>query len=133
MVDQRDDRLGAQHPVGDLSEPVLDRLASAPPESDFLEHLEGQQTGAKPVVEIVVGVGHLVRDVGRLRLDRISTVAILGDALGIALEHDITVYDASYVAASRLVDAPLITSDERLIAKLGDLRGQVIHFADGAD
>ena len=43
------------------------------------------------------------------------------EAFRSAREHDITFYDASFVALSRLLDASFITADKRLFAKVKSL------------
>jgi predicted nucleic acid-binding protein len=43
------------------------------------------------------------------------------EAFRIAREHDITFYDASFVALSHLLDASFITADEKLLAKVKTL------------
>ena len=43
---------------------------------------------------------------------------ILPTAFDIALQEGITVYDASYLALARLIDAPLVTADKRLFNRL---------------
>ncbi len=41
-------------------------------------------------------------------------------AVEISLMHGVTIYDASYVALAKLLDAPLYTADEKLLRKMGD-------------
>lgn len=48
----------------------------------------------------------------------ISSTDLVHDALDLALEFDLTAYDASYVALSEELDLPLVTADEKLIRKL---------------
>lgn len=52
-----------------------------------------------------------------LALEKLDTDLILADALDLALQHGVTVYDACYLASARLTHAPLITADDRLIRK----------------
>ena len=61
-----------------------------------------------------------LRRLDDLALDCVPTAHILHPALRLALRHGITVYDATYVATARLVRAPLVTADERLIRAIGD-------------
>ena len=61
--------------------------------------------------------GHL-RDLASLGLTMISAQVIAEEALAIALKHQITAYDACYVAASKQTQFPLITADEKLARKL---------------
>ena len=43
---------------------------------------------------------------------------LIYDAIKIAFENDITIYDALYVSLSKSLEAPLITYDEMLLKKL---------------
>lgn len=56
-----------------------------------------------------------------LGLVKLETDLFLEKAFGIAVAHEISVYDACYMAASKHVCAPLITADERLIKKLAKI------------
>lgn len=56
-----------------------------------------------------------------LGLVKLETELFLEDAFGIAVAHEISVYDACYVAASMHVSATLVTADERLVAKLAKI------------
>jgi len=51
-------------------------------------------------------------------------------ALGIAMECGISVYDASYVAAASLVQAPLITADLRLVHCMTNAPYSVVALRD---
>jgi predicted nucleic acid-binding protein len=42
---------------------------------------------------------------------------LIYDAIQIAFENDITIYDALYVSLSNILEAPLITYDEILLKK----------------
>lgn len=55
-----------------------------------------------------------LRDLASLGLTVIPAQGIADEALGIALKHKITAYDACYVAAASLLKLPLITADEKL-------------------
>ncbi len=59
-----------------------------------------------------------LRDLTSLGLTVIPAQAIAEETLEIALKHRITAYDACYVAASKQTKLPLITADEKLVAKL---------------
>ncbi len=60
-----------------------------------------------------------------LSLDSIAAATLVPEAMKIALAHSISVYDACYVAAADLVEAPLVTADERLIKRLEGTKHQV--------
>jgi predicted nucleic acid-binding protein len=59
-----------------------------------------------------------VADLHALALVTISTADLIEPALDLALTHDITAYDASYVALAQQLDLPLITADAPLARKL---------------
>ena len=52
------------------------------------------------------------------KLLRWSSASVVNDALMVALAHDLSVYDATYVVASAQLGVPLITADARLVRKL---------------
>lgn len=54
----------------------------------------------------------------RLPLVRVPTAALVADAVAIALDHEITAYDASYLALAERGRAKLVTADERLLRRL---------------
>ncbi len=52
------------------------------------------------------------------------------EAINIAIEKDVTIYDASYVALSKILRAKMYTADEKLIKKLGsEYQGSVLHIS----
>jgi predicted nucleic acid-binding protein len=51
-------------------------------------------------------------------LSRTPTFALAADALGIALAHAVTAYDACYVALAQRLGVPLVTPDQKLQNKL---------------
>jgi predicted nucleic acid-binding protein len=56
--------------------------------------------------------------IDRLPLVVLGLKSLVLDAATIAIRHDITVYDACYVAAAVHCGAPLVTADAKLVAKL---------------
>jgi len=54
-------------------------------------------------------------DLGRLALRVVSTAELMDDALLLAVEHDITAYDACYAVLASRLELPLITADEKLV------------------
>ncbi len=57
-----------------------------------------------------------IKSLYELEIDIIvPTRDVITKALELAIEHDITVYDAVYVSLAELLDARLVTSDEKLI------------------
>lgn len=61
-----------------------------------------------------------------LALDRLDVALVMEDALPLALAHDISVYDACYVATARYCQVPLLTADERLARKVDDQAAEVL-------
>ena len=53
-----------------------------------------------------------------LRIALTSTKELAPETLALAIEHDISAYDASYVALARSLGCELITADQRLVNKL---------------
>ena len=68
-VDQRDDRLRAQHRRARAGVALARLAVRLAPQRHLVERGELEQAGAQPVVEVVVGVGDLVGAVGHLRLE----------------------------------------------------------------
>ncbi|HEV2296676.1 MAG TPA: type II toxin-antitoxin system VapC family toxin [Tepidisphaeraceae bacterium] len=54
-----------------------------------------------------------------LTLHATPTAELFEDALAIALDREISVYDASYVQLARARGVPLVTADEALVRKVG--------------
>ena len=71
-----------------------------------------------------------VQQLGQLALLASPTEALTSDALDIALAHDITAYDAAYVALAQQLDLPLITADARLARSLADTAHDVRWLGD---
>ncbi|MDY0003294.1 MAG: type II toxin-antitoxin system VapC family toxin [Polyangia bacterium] len=61
-----------------------------------------------------------------LALDRLDILPLMPDAMRLALEHDISVYDATYAAAARACGVPLLTADERLAKRLAGSDVEVV-------
>ena len=58
--------------------------------------------------------------VSALRLDIRPLAPLIAPALGIALERELSAYDACYVALAEAEQAPLVTADRRLAAAVPD-------------
>ena len=58
-----------------------------------------------------------IADLENVDLDRYPTLPLMGRAY--QLRHDVTAYDASYVALAELLDCELLTGDRRLAGASG--------------
>lgn len=65
-------------------------------------------------------------DLRALALRSVSTADLISPALELALQHEITAYDACYLALSKQIQLPLITADQRLIRKISDSGVEVL-------
>ena len=65
-----------------------------------------------------------------LQLETITTERLLAGAFDLAVTHEMTVYDACYVALAAMLELPLLTADERLFNKLKDQKYDIRHLAD---
>ncbi|MGK7902375.1 MAG: type II toxin-antitoxin system VapC family toxin [Hormoscilla sp.] len=65
-----------------------------------------------------------------LPLRVVSNADLMADAVSISLTHGIYVYDASYVALSEHVNAPLLTLDQRLVNTLAATSYDLRLFSD---
>lgn len=72
----------------------------------------------------------MVEQLAQLALLSSPTEAIMSDALDLALAHDITAYDASYVALAGQLALPLITADQRLVRSLAGTEHDVRWLGD---
>jgi len=57
----------------------------------------------------------------KLELELVDFPDIFESAVGLAFSQGITIYDAAYVAVSQTQHIPLITADDKLMAKVKDL------------
>jgi predicted nucleic acid-binding protein len=60
-----------------------------------------------------------------LPLKSITMSSLAEEALAIALAHNITAYDASYVALSKRLNLATVTADEKLVLALSDAPYQI--------
>ena len=66
----------------------------------------------------------------QLPLHIASTASVAEDALTLAIAHEITAYDAAYVALSERLSLPLVTADERLVRRLAGTGPDVRFLGD---
>jgi len=59
-----------------------------------------------------------VADLTRLPLQTVSTADLAETALTLAVAHEISAYDAAYVALAQRLSLPLVTADETLVRHL---------------
>ena len=60
----------------------------------------------------------------------IDPLVILEAAFDLSCAHDISVYDAMYVAACRLLSIPFVTADKKLIGKIPADQAKLIWLGD---
>ncbi len=73
---------------------------------------------------------HAMRYLRALAFPTTSTAELVEDALSIAFIHDLTAYDAVYVALAAQKGIPLLTADARLVQKLQGSRYDLISIED---
>ena len=69
------------------------------------------------VLDETLAVEH-ARSVGALRLRPTPAQQLATTALALAVKHNISAYDATYVALAQSLACDLVTADERLVNKL---------------
>lgn len=67
-------------------------------------------------------------DLKMMELAAVPTSQLMERALEIACAHDITAYDACYIALAELRAVPLITADDRLAAKVAGGGFEIINL-----
>jgi predicted nucleic acid-binding protein len=60
----------------------------------------------------------------------VSTADLMADAVNIAINHNISAYDACYVALSKQVNAILLTLDAKLVRVLNNSSNNICSFND---
>lgn len=71
-------------------------------------------------------VREIIREITAMPINVWSGLHLLESAAILALTHGITVYDATYLALSDLLDVPLVTADERLVIRAGGPNDRLI-------
>lgn len=66
-------------------------------------------------------------DLMQLNLAAVDTENLLAAAFDLAVEFDLTVYDASYVALASLLELPLLTAEKQLVNKMNG-KGHDVRF-----
>lgn len=57
----------------------------------------------------------------KLELELVDFSEVFEPAIELAFSHDITIYDAAYIAVSQKLHIPLLTADYKLLDKIKDL------------
>lgn len=73
-----------------------------------------------------------VADLQALRLRTVSTADLLPAAFALAVQQEITAYDACYASLAQQLALPLVTADLTLARKLAGIAGTVCTLADVA-
>lgn len=81
---------------------------------EVLQALRGLERGA---VVTSARAAHAVDDLGRARITRVPAHLLTPRAW--ALRHNLSAYDAAYVALAERLRCPLLTADRRLAAGVG--------------
>jgi predicted nucleic acid-binding protein len=113
---------------------VVDALTLVEGSDELMGYLQSQQLHAPPLIdyELVNALRGMVRggvisearardaieDFDELPLNRWPAGALL-QLRALELRHNLTAYDASYVALAEVLHCPLITRDERLARATG--------------
>lgn len=128
-------KLFVEEELSGRAEALFERLATSEESRLYVPDVFFAEC-ANVLWKYVVRFGYASREARRslshlyaLRLTRVDLCEIVPAALQIALTHSVTVYDACYAATARLVDAPLVTADERLVKRFADTPYRVSSLA----
>jgi predicted nucleic acid-binding protein len=66
-----------------------------------------------------------VADLVQLPLKVVSTAALAGSALAMAVEHGSAAYDVAYMVLARYLSLPLVTADEALVSRFAETDADV--------
>lgn len=122
--------------LGDRADRLFSHLEAMPPATMWAPELMRLECAAvfwKHMRRNGIGLGHAlqaVEQLSKLRLVWVPTAPLVRRALELAAAHDITVYDATYVALASMQGLPLVTADERLVRCLDGTDIEAIALAD---
>ncbi len=117
-------KLFVDEELSDKAERLFQRLVDTPPARFFVPDLLFLEC-ANILWKYVRSFGHDAQqareDIAALRLLPLQPVAaqdLLALAFALAIELDVTAYDAIYAALARIVELPLVTADRKLSRQL---------------
>ncbi len=129
-------KLLVKEDLSGVAESLFEAMAASPDTRQYVPDLFFVEC-ANVLWKYVMRYGYSRKDAIRnlsqlyaLNLTSIPTPTVAPAALLIAMEHSMSVYDACYVAASELINAPLITADERLVKRLANTKHQACYLGD---
>ena len=117
-------KLFLAEPLSDRVDALFDHLADALPARFYvpdLFYIECSNILWKYVRRFGYPLGTAqqnIADLARLPLQAVPTAALVEPALSLAAAHEITAYDAAYVALGERLSLPVVTADEALAGKL---------------
>ena len=123
-------------PLSDRADTLFDHLTNSPPARFYVPDLFFAEC-ANTLWKYVHHFGyspHAARqdlsDLLHLPFRVAPTADLVEEALNLALTHDITIYDAVYVALGARLSLPVVTADEALVRRLTGTGLDVRSLAD---
>ena len=129
-------KLFIEEPGSVEAEWLFSGLAASPPARFYIPdvfYIECANTLWKYVRRYGYSAENASSDIAALQaldLFTVSTADLLLLALELALEHDLSAYDACYAALAQELDLPLITADTNLARKLARSEIEVVLLKD---
>jgi len=113
-------------PLSNRADALFDHLSDSPPARFYVPDLFFAEC-ANILWKYVHHFGYPLdaarqdlSDLLHLPFRLVPTADLVGDALELAVAHDITIYDAVYVALGERLSLPMVTADEALVRRLVD-------------
>ena len=129
-------KLFLTEPLSDRADALFDHLANSPPARFYVPDLFFAEC-ANILWKYVRHFGYSpdaarqnLSDLLHLPFRLASTADLVEDALNLAVTHDITIYDAVYVALGARLSLPVVTADEALVRRLTDAKLDVRPLTD---